>query len=116
MIHSSNFQKEKKENYCTHTILEEEKKSALKSNKKNRLCVITSQLRNTYIGLTRKHRRNKAQHHTHTNETKLFLGNTQQISDSKGRRRDVKQENVILYINERKSRNDLINIAKYDLK
>ncbi len=53
---------------------------------------------------------------THTNETKLFLGNTQQISDSKGRRRDVKQENVILYINERKSRNDLINIAKYDLK
>jgi hypothetical protein len=56
------------------------------------LCVITSQLRDTYICLTRKHKRNQAQHHIQTNQKRLFLGNTQQISDIKGRRRDVKQE------------------------
>jgi hypothetical protein len=50
----------------------------------------------------------------------LFLGNTQQISDIGRRRRDAKQKkrekNVILYMNERKNKKDLLNIAKYDLK
>ncbi len=56
------------------------------------LCAITSQLKDTYICLTRKHQEEIEYNTTYKQKRKLFLGNTQQISDIKGRKRDAKQE------------------------